>query len=224
MEAIKTRPDHAGLHVRLGRRLEAAALRAPADGPERKAALEGALKAYEKAAELNPEAWSAHFRCGEIHLELGRPKEATPCFERATGLFPGFVLWSLAEAEAKALSGDVAGAATAFLRYAGRFESDPLVRGLFERLDSRGAKYLDAFDAALRKACEAEKSNAYLRSNLAYVALKRNDAETARRAAIEAESLGLVGRMGVHAHAVLREAFGLSLTPETTPAPKPKGS
>jgi tetratricopeptide (TPR) repeat protein len=215
--AAAAQPQHAGLAMRKGRVLEAAAERLPVGDPARAAGYEAALAAYRAAAALNPDAWSAHIRAAEILLSLDRPAEALPSFAKAVALFPGYVMWRLGEAEAKFAAGDAAGAATSFAVYARRFESDLYVRRFFERCEKRGKLDWGVFAGELEKTAAAEATNPYVRSNLAFVRLKRGDTAGARAAAIEAEQVGLVGRNGVHAHPALREAFGLSLAPESRP-------
>lgn len=222
-KAVAGLPDHAGLRFRLARRLERATERLPEADPKRTAASEAALVEYRKACAINPEAWSAQFRAGELLLELGKPAESLPYFAQATTLFPGYVPWRLAEAEAKVANGDEKGAAESFVAYARRFESDPLVRRLAARLEKRGKTPWKAFSDALAAAAAKEPKNVYLRSNLAYFLLKQGDTAGARTAAGDAERLGLVGRGGLHAHPALLEAYGLPLVPESAPAPSPTG-
>jgi tetratricopeptide (TPR) repeat protein len=215
--AVAANPNHTGLRLRLARRIEASAVKPPAEDPASKAIAEAALAEYQKACELNPAAWTAHFRAAEILLELGRAKDSLPFFAKAVQLFPAYAPWRLAEAEAKAAAGDTAGSAASFAGYAERFESDLFVRRLFERLEKRGPVDWAAYVKAVQAVAAKAPSSPYPPSNLAYLHLRAGQTAEARQAALKAEALGLVGRGGVHAHPALREAFGLPLAPESAP-------
>ncbi|HYC77193.1 MAG TPA: hypothetical protein VEI02_06145 [Planctomycetota bacterium] len=216
-KAADADPEHVGLRLRLARRLEP--VETPgADPAALKAGREAALVEYLKAATLNPAAWSAHLRAAELLVLLERPAEAVPHVGRALEMFPENVAWRLVETEARLAAGDVAGAAEAFTSYASRYEADGPVRRMVAAFEARGAKPWDAFVAALEKAAAAAPRNPWIKSNLAYLRLKKGDVAGARAAAREAEEAGLVGLGGVQPHAALIDAWGLAKKAESAPA------
>ena len=218
-EAVTAFPNHAGLRLRLARRLESP--RPKMDEAALKAAAALALVEYRRACEINPAAWTAHFRSGELLLELGQAKESLPFFAQAIKLFPAYAPWHLAESEAKAAVGDAAGSAASFTSYAERFESDLFVRRFFDRIEKRAKVDWTPYVKAMQASAQKLPDSPYVQSNLAYVLLKSGDVAAAKKAALRAEQLGLVGRAGVHAHAVLREVHGFPLSAESAPTSAP---
>ena len=218
-KAVAAFPNHAGLRLRLARRLESP--RPKMDEAALKVAAAAALVEYQRVCEINPSAWTAHFRAGELLMELGQAKESLPYFAKAIELFPAYAPWHLAEAEAKAAVGDATGSAASFAAYAERFESDLFVRRLFDRVEKRGKIDWSPYVKAMQASAQKLPDSPYVQSNLAYVLFKSGDVPAAKKAAVRAEQLGLVGRSGVHAHAVLREVHGLPLSAESAPTTTP---
>lgn len=93
-EAVKHQSDDAMYHMRLGQsRYEAAKLKATDEETGHVGKLENLSQAegpLQKAVELNPDLFRAHYYLGLIYRETDRPKKAAESFTRAATLNPSF--------------------------------------------------------------------------------------------------------------------------------------
>lgn len=142
--------------------------------------LEQALPAFQRATELAPNAWVAHFNFGRALAGLKRFDEAIGAFRRSLSLHPGEVPVLVALGAAQVFSGRLAEGIVTFTEAVARApqQLDPVLC-LVDALCQ--AEALDQAEALLRDAALRFPKAAAVRSKLASIAIRKGDATAARK-------------------------------------------